>query len=704
MKIDGIRSIEQSGLDKYSVYSTHVSGECRQIPSSQPRKRLAYVIGVMFTGAACQNLYAALPESGFIYQLKNRQADLCVATTGATGAPVKVGECSGANSQRFTILNKGGGNFTVKTVPETGSCLAIQEGVAPNGAPILVQANCGGTPALSKQWRLVEKANGMQLVSAASGQCMVASGGVGAALVQGVCQDRADQLFTVTKFERSSTVPSESGQWSAPIELGGVVASSATLLPNGKILFWSGTGTHSFHQTGVYNTYTGTFDPATLQVSIKNEFTGHEMFCPGSVMTADGRVLVVGGGGDLPIRNHVTSYDYLSGRWYREANLAIPRWYNSATILGDGSVFSIGGDGAGGAEYADKEKSAEIWTPSTLGTGGVTGGSWRYLPNTGEPEWTGGEGAARHQYYRKVYLSTAGKLLELAPSPIMRWHSTAGDGATTVAARRMDADNPGMVDGYAQGGTTVYFEQDRVLLAGGAAAFGDEDPSKVEADVPAYNKSYIVDLATGKASSTSPMHFPRYQANGVVLPDGQVMVVGGVSRSLLFNDQKALMAPELYNPTSQRWSVLAPMNKPRIYHSTAVLLPDGRVWAAGGGQCGTCSVNQTNAEIYSPPYLFINGIRPSITAAPQEVKYGNGFQVNVSSDTNIDRFVLIRLGVTTHITNTDQRLVKLSHVGGNGTFTLAAPQNGNVAPPGYYMLFAINGRGQPSIAKMVRVA
>jgi hypothetical protein len=140
------------------------------------------------------------------------------------------------------------------------------------------------------------------------------------------------------------------------------------------------------------------------------------------------------------------------------------------------------------------------------------------------------------------------------------------------------------------------------------------------------------------------------------------------------------------------------MRIPRLYHSTALLLPDGKVLVAGGGRFG---VNQFNAEVFSPPYLF-KGPRPTITSAPATLQYGASFTVGTPNGASITKISLLRLGAVTHSFNFDQRFLQLTFQAASGGLSVRAPADANLAPPGYYLLFLVNSNGIPSVARIVQ--
>jgi hypothetical protein len=195
------------------------------------------------------------------------------------------------------------------------------------------------------------------------------------------------------------------------------------------------------------------------------------------------------------------------------------------------------------------------------------------------------------------------------------------------------------------------------------------------------------------------------------LPDGKVLITGGYNGpGFGFRDtspSSAVYAAELWDPATENWTTLASSSGiPRVYHSTALLLPDGRVLSTGGN-------GHPETETYSPPYLF-KGTRPTITSAPPSVGFGQPFFVETADAVTISKIRMLRLSSVTHAFNMSQYINELSFSQTTGGLNVTAPLAPTaigpptaptpvVAPPGYYLLFILNGNGVPSVARIIQL-
>jgi hypothetical protein len=285
-----------------------------------------------------------------------------------------------------------------------------------------------------------------------------------------------------------------------------------------------------------------------------------------------------------------------------------------------------------------------------------------------------------------------GRVFYPGPGVNMHWIDTQGSGAVTPAGRRGD-------DEFSISGTAVMYEQGKILKTGGGPGY---------TAVNANANSYVIDIRNGvSVRKLTPMSYRRAYHNSVVLPNGQVLILGGQTYAVGFSDNNSVLVPELWDPKSETFSTLPPMAVPRNYHSVAILLPDARVLSAGGGLCGAgCAANHADLQILSPHYLRkpdgTPAVRPVITAAPSQLVYGQ--KVEISTDTPISSLAMVRLSSTTHTVNNDQRRLALDFRElGNNRYEMAVPSNPGWALPGDWMLFAMNADGTPSVAKIVRV-
>ena len=459
--------------------------------------------------------------------------------------------------------------------------------------------------------------------------------------------------------------PGDIGQW-GPVVDWPVVGIATALLPNGKVLAYDSVGDRaaetypdqSFTRATVWDPTTGAQTPVNVD-------TGYNVFCSGLGHRTDGSLFLAGGNKDQQLNGIVQThlFDPATNTWTLGPNMAADRWYPTVTALRDGEMLITSGG----------PSVPEVYT---------TTGSLRAL-------------------------TTASQSLPLYP-----WLDVAPDGRAVYTGpdnnlRKLDATATGSWQSFgARDGVNrdygghVLYDIGKVLVAGGGASVAS---------------ARVVDIngATPIVAPTASMAFGRRQHNLTVLADGTVLATGGNSSGASLVDLNAgVYAAELWNPLTGTWRTLSAMQVTRQYHSTALLLPDGRVLSAGGGICGTCdSVGYLakNAEIYSPPYLFAQdgsgnpAPRPTIASAPASVGYGAGFSVSSPQAASITKVALVRLGAVTHSNNMEQRYVPLSFTPGIGSITATAPANANIAPPGAYMLFVTDALGVPSVAKIVTV-
>ena len=462
--------------------------------------------------------------------------------------------------------------------------------------------------------------------------------------------------------------PSQVGQWSDPVEIGDV-AVHTHVLPDGNILFWPrgvdpNTSADLVGRSAarIWNPVTQTF----VNSSVLNNQTN--VFCSGHTLLPDGRLLVAGG--HIAVfegARQTNIFDWKTQTWTKGQDMNRGRWYPSAVALASGEALVL----AGVDESGVFNDLPQVWK---------TSGGWRDLSTARR---------SMSPYFPWIHLAPNGQVFQSGPDPDTYYLDTSGTGTWNFVGNTQYGSRYDY-------GTSVMYQAGKVLILGGG------DPPTATAEV--------INLrdANPQWRFVSSMAFARRQLNATILPDGTVLVTGGTSGPGFDNAASAVYPAELWNPNTEQWTGLAAMHVPRLYHSTAVLLPDGRVLSAGGGAYNstkpTANPDHTDAEFFSPPYLF-KGTRPTITSAPTEIKVGQFFSVATPDTTSISRVTLIRLSSVTHAFNMNQRFNELSFfkVGVQGLIA-KAPASANLLPPGHYLLFILNSAGVPSVAKILRVS
>ena len=487
-----------------------------------------------------------------------------------------------------------------------------------------------------------------------------------AATLLGGCEEPSRSAATVPVAPpgaRHEVVPGSSanGRWSRVPTWPTLVASHLAVLPDGKVFTWNSSdepGTTETREVYAWDPATGHWDQLRNGTS--------NVFCSGHTLLADGRLLVAGGHiADSKGIKAAHLYNATTQQWTSAGSMSEGRWYPSAVTLPNGEIVVLAGTNEVGAQNS----VPEVFNSSNT--------SWRLL------------GGARLNlpYYPLTFLGPQGTVFMAGPDRGSRVLDPAGTGSWKALYYS--------TFGYRDWGTAVMYQPGKVLLIGGGST-----PTKT---------TEKIDLNAGAPAwqSSGSMSAARKHANATILPDGRVLVTGGTSGAGFNVEAASVYAAEIWDPATDVWTPLASMAVGRTYHSTAALLPDGRVLSAGGGRCGSCQFNRTDAEMFAPPYLFTNdapAVRPTISEAPSSVAHAQGFSVKTPDAAGVARVTLVRLSSVTHSFNMNQRFNELTFKqGAAGELVVTAPASANVAPPGHYMLFVLNGAGVPSKAKIIQL-
>jgi len=457
------------------------------------------------------------------------------------------------------------------------------------------------------------------------------------------------------------------GQWSTLPDPMPINPVHMALMNNGKVLIVSGSGNLPSNTSFA----AAVWDPSTG--AITTQPIAWDMFCNGMVILPDGRPFVVGGTLQYdPFHGELktSAYDPASGVFSDLQSMAHGRWYPTATTLGDGTVMTF----SGLTETGNTNTAVEIFTPGS-------GWSQEYVA-----PWT-------PPLYPRLHVLPNGTVFYSGSTT----SSNIFDPSTHTWTMNVAQTNYSGTRTY---GTSVLLPltpqngyKPMVMIMGGGN--------------PATATTEIIDLSASPLQwiSGPPMSQPRIEMNATILPNGKVLALGGSAMDE--NDSTASFNTDLYDPATNTFSTGAANQFPRMYHSNALLLPDATVLVAGGNPAR--GSYEQHDEIYSPPYLFnpdgSAAARPTIAGLmPAALTYGGGFQLQTPNAADISSVVLMRPGAPTHAFDMDQRLVGLSFTAATGVLNVTAPPNGNIAPPGYYMLFILNSTGIPSVASFVTLS
>ncbi|ARZ70196.1 Galactose oxidase [Streptomyces albireticuli] len=487
------------------------------------------------------------------------------------------------------------------------------------------------------------------------------------------------------------------GSWAVMPFKNPVRSMHSVVLHNGKVLLVAGSGNDpELFKAGTFTS--AVYDPKTG--GMKTIPTPVDMFCAGHVQLSDGRVLIMSGNKAYPAADGSHGYEgfkdsYLfdpsSETYTRTNDLNDGHWYPSATLLGNGDVITFGGlreDSTGSVTAERFSQAQQKWLPMNQ-----VNQTWSY--------WG---------LYPSMILMQDGRLF-YSGSHVFG-NGTPGTGASVYDYdRNTVTDVPGLQDkDHRDQSASVLLppaQDQRVLTMGGGNVNTNPEANRftdiidLKKPTPRYAPGPLipqgtVDQGQGRKPQTGAQG--KMYVSAVLMPDGKVLETGGG----LHDRADPVFEASMFNPAANTFqSGLATDPIPRTYHSSAFLLPDGRVMAVGDNP-GNGSFDD-HVSIYTPPYLY-KGARPQITSvATDKWQYASTQRVTV--DRPIVKAELIRPAAVTHSSDPNQRFVDLPMtVGADGTtIDLNVTSNPNLAPPGWYMLYAVDAAGVPSVATWVRL-
>jgi hypothetical protein len=456
----------------------------------------------------------------------------------------------------------------------------------------------------------------------------------------------------------------------------------AALGRTGKVLFFAGSGNDP---TNFQNSSQGSliFDPTNnsfssiIPIPKRPDGSVIDVFCAAHSWRVSGRLLVCGGTLQYdPFFGETATFafDFTSQTWLTASSMNEGRWYPTCVTLANGKVFSISGYEVNG----DLSVNPEIFSGGSVG--------WSLFSQT-----TPGA----YPLYAHLFLLDNGKLFYTGAQ--LGGNNAVRPSVLTLPAAFNQQITAQVVNGLQQeefgdqsASVILPPAQDQKIMIIGGASNGQATTRTAIVDFKSATPSYV---------TKAPLANARMHHNAVILPDRTVFVCNGSRVSEDVNQSN--LAPEIYNPATNTWTVLSndsPTINGRVYHSVALLLPDGKVLTAGGNPIR--GQYQKKVEIYSPPYIAQT--RPTIGTVPATIRYNQTITIQTPQAASIKWAELVRPMSTTHGLDTDQRLVDLPITARNASsVTVSVTNNANIAPPGYYMLFLVNNNNVPSVATWV---
>jgi hypothetical protein len=455
------------------------------------------------------------------------------------------------------------------------------------------------------------------------------------------------------------------GQWQTLPYVMPINPIHLALMNNGEVLIVSGSGndrTETQFKAAIWNPANG---------AITTQQLGWDMFCNGMINLWNGQELIAGGTlqyGPFLGSPKASIFDPPSGTYSNLPNMVDGRWYPTLTELSDGSVMVFSGI----SETGPTNSTVEIYNLNT-------GWSQPYMASWVPP------------LYPRMHLLPNGNVFYSGSTSSSRYYYPAGNIWSDVVA----VTNQNSLRTY---GSSVLLPltpannyDPRVMVLGGGSPI-------------ATNTTEVIDLGAANPAWQwgPPMSQARVEMAALMLPNGMLLALNGSATDE--DTTTASLNADLIDPNTMTVTSAGQEAYPRVYHSGALLLPNATVAVLGGNP--RQGSYEPHVEIYSPPYLFNpDGSAPhqpqASSVTPNPIDYGLPFQVQTPDAASIASVVLIPPGTPTHSFDNSAREVGLAFTSGDGVLNVMGPPNSSIAPPGYYMLFLINGAGVPSVATFV---
>ena len=417
-------------------------------------------------------------------------------------------------------------------------------------------------------------------------------------------------------------------------------------------------------------------------------------------------------------QNATSFYNIKTQKFSKGRTLNYDRWYGSIVRTAENHFIMVGGAKILHHEVLKQDRISHIPEILTSNEDGTL--SWKILKEGESLELLGNmedEGWS----YPKFFLSSDGNPFGISYNKLWVMDKKNNYKITKVGeiplvtggiSEKIIHQNPNDEEDYKEltaltigapvgdKGSAVMIAKDKILFIGG---------QQKGAEYAASNGTILIDISDSfnpKIIKKESMHYPRAFADATILPTGDVFVNGGtaVYQGAYDDTYFSNFTPEIYQTNDDIWKKMSKTNFRRNYHSTSLLLPDGRIFVAGG--------DVWNAHFIYPPYIFskdskgktILAKKPKLEKLKKEITNRKKQTMVVDDSTNIEKISLISTGSTTHAQSSELKYLSLDFTKiTKNKIQFSIPENKNTLSDGTYLIFIITSAGVPSEGKITYI-